>query len=71
MSGQMASSVEGFWEAEPVSQAEGSILVLTADGKGVPMRKKDQPQPRPSGRLTKGQKAREIGVSPEWHFHKP
>ena len=59
MSGQMASSVEGFWEADsvPQSQAEGSILVLTADGKGVPMRKKDQPKPRPSGRLTKGQKA--------------
>ena len=59
MSSQTAGSVPGFWEAQPVPdpQTEGAILVLTADGKGVPMRKKDQPQPRPSGRLTKGQKA--------------
>ena len=59
MSGQMASSVKGFWEEDPVpeSQTEGSILVLTADGKGVPMRKKDQPTAPCSGRRTKGQKA--------------
>ena len=59
MSGQMGGAVAGFWESQPVPepQAEGAILVVTADGKGVPMRKKDQPKPRPSGRLTKGQKA--------------
>jgi hypothetical protein len=59
MSRQMASSVAGFWEAQPAPepQTEGSVLVLTADGKGVPMRKKDQPTPRSSERRAKGQKA--------------
>ena len=41
MTGEMAESVESFREAQPVPPAaeEGSILVLTADGKGVPMRR--------------------------------
>lgn len=56
MNGQMASAAEGFWADQPeVTEAEGSILVLTADGKGVPMRREgcgDKPV-----RRTKGQKA--------------
>ena len=40
MNGQMALAAEGFWASEPPprSETEGPILVLTADGKGVPMR---------------------------------
>lgn len=59
MTGQMAESVPGFWESQPPPdpQTEGSIMVLTADGKGVPMRKKDQPKPCSSERRGKGQKA--------------
>ena len=57
MNGQMAVAVEGFWASEPppASETEGPIMVLTADGKGVPMRRKggcDKPV-----RLKKGQKA--------------
>lgn len=57
MNGQMASAVEGFWanEPPPASEMEGPIMVLTADGKGVPMRRAggcDKPV-----RLKKGQKA--------------
>jgi hypothetical protein len=57
MNGQMALAAEGFWvsEAPPTSETEGPIMVLTADGKGVPMRREggcDKPV-----RLKKGQKA--------------
>ncbi len=42
MNSQMASAVEPFWAQPPtVAEPEGPILVLTADGKGVPMRRKD------------------------------
>jgi len=42
MNSQMATAVEPFW-AQPATAAEpeGPILVLTADGKGVPMRRED------------------------------
>ena len=38
-----AEEVEGFWEERPVpsSEKEGNILVCSADGKGVPMRRND------------------------------
>lgn len=42
MNGQMAAAVEPFWAQQPVvSEPEGPILVVTADGKGVPMRRED------------------------------
>jgi hypothetical protein len=56
MNSQMAAAVEPFWAQQPaVVEPEGPLLVLTADGKGVPMRRKDggaQPV-----RRKKGQKA--------------
>lgn len=56
MNGQMASAVEDFWAEQPDAAApEGPILVLTADGKGVPMRREGG-EKRPV-RRTKGQKA--------------
>lgn len=57
MNGQMASAVEDFWTADPApaSETEGAILVVTADGKGVPMRR-EGPE-RLSVRLKKGEKA--------------
>ena len=57
MNGQMASAAEGFWASEPppASESEGPILVLTADGKGVPMRR-EEPAQTPV-RLKRGQKA--------------
>ena len=40
MNSQMATAVEPFWAQQPaVAEPEGPILVLTADGKGVPMRR--------------------------------
>jgi hypothetical protein len=59
MTGQMSGSVAGFWESQPIPepQTEGPIMVMTADGKGVPMRKKDQPKPCSGQRRGKGQKA--------------
>ena len=56
MNSQMASAAEGFWANQPgVTEPDGSILVLTADGKGVPMRR-ESPGATPV-RRTKGQKA--------------
>ena len=60
MNRSMADDVEAFHAAQPVPppEQEASILVLTADGKGVPMRRDPkQDAPAPSGRLKKGQKA--------------
>jgi hypothetical protein len=58
MSRKMAESVEGFRSSlkQPPAKEEGEILVATADGKGVPMRRPaDQ---RPVGaRRKKGEKA--------------
>jgi len=52
----MARQVDSFrqWQPTPPAKEEGSILVLTSDGKGVPMRKDE---PAPSGRRKKGEKA--------------
>jgi hypothetical protein len=60
MNVSMAQGVEAFRSSQPKPPAkeEGSILVLTADGKGVPMRrdaKRDRPRVR--GRRKKGEKA--------------
>jgi hypothetical protein len=41
----------------PPPQEEGSLLVVTADGKGVPMRRPPQDGPKPHHRRTKGEKA--------------
>ncbi len=60
MNGSMAAAVESFQACRPTppSQEEGSIVVLTADGKGVPMRRDGQADaPRIRGRRSKGQKA--------------
>ena len=60
MNQSMAKGVESFRDSEPTSPAgqEGEILVLTADGKGVPMRKeKPQDALTKRQRRTKGQKA--------------
>ena len=52
----MSRQVDSFRECQPTPPAkeEGSILVLTSDGKGVPMRKDE---PAKSGRRKKGEKA--------------
>ncbi len=60
MSASMAGAVEDFRQSQPAPPAEeeGPIMVLTADGKGVPMRRDatvDAPAVR--SRRTKGQKA--------------
>ncbi|CAK0756040.1 transposase [Gammaproteobacteria bacterium] len=41
MDRDMAEAADAFWEAQPTPAAdkEGELLVITADGKGVPMRK--------------------------------
>jgi hypothetical protein len=59
MSQQMADAVVPFREAiePPPATDEGPILVVTADGKGVPMRRPPQDGPRPHRRRTKGEKA--------------
>lgn len=60
MSVSMAESVSAFQESAPKPPAgeEGSILVLTADGKGVPMRREiGQDPPAIRGRRKKGEKA--------------
>ena len=51
-----ATDVEAFYEqkAVPPPEAEGAILVVQADGKGVPMVRTDSPSQRP--RRGKGQK---------------
>jgi hypothetical protein len=60
LSVSMAESVSAFQESAPKPPAseEGSILVLTADGKGVPMRREaGQDPPAIRGRRKKGEKA--------------
>ena len=41
----------------PSPEEEGPLMVVTADGKGVPMRREPQEGPRPHHRRTKGEKA--------------
>ncbi len=57
INGHMASAVDSFRDIQPspAAKEEGSILVLTADGKGVPMRR--EPGCSKAVRLKKGQKA--------------
>jgi len=60
MNVSMAGDVEAFRECQPtpVASEEGSILVVTADGKGVPMRRDSEEHgPGPGGRRKKGEKA--------------
>ncbi|AGA25620.1 ISKra4 family transposase [Singulisphaera acidiphila] len=59
MSQEMAGSVVPFREAiePPPAVDEGPILVVTADGKGIPMRRPPQEGPKPHHRRTKGEKA--------------
>jgi hypothetical protein len=58
MNVSMSASVRPYGDAQraPAADEEGSILVLTADGKGVPMRGPAGGSP-PQGRRTKGPKA--------------
>src|SRR3954452_15318905 len=51
-----APAFQASLEAPP-PQEEGPLLVVTADGKGVPMRRPPQEGPRPHHRRTKGEKA--------------
>jgi hypothetical protein len=59
----MSRTVAGYAPAfrdtllSPPPEEEGSLLVVTADGKGVPMRRPPQEGPKPHHRRTKGQKA--------------
>lgn len=57
MTRAMAGDADPFFEAQasPPADQEGEILVVTADGKGVPMCRVDG-EDAPRGRLTKGQK---------------
>lgn len=60
MNVSMAGNVEAFRQSQPTPPAkeEGSILVLTADGKGVPMRRDvEEDKPVSRGRRKKGDKA--------------
>jgi hypothetical protein len=57
---RMAERVEAFRDAQPAPPAseEGSILVLTADGKGVPMRREaGEESATVNGHRSKGEKA--------------
>jgi hypothetical protein len=53
---KMAGQADSFFESRPTPPAreQGPIVVLTSDGKGVPMRKDE---PAKSGRRKKGEKA--------------
>lgn len=60
---QMNQTLAGFATAfratvePPAAAEEGPILVVTADGKGVPMRRPPEVDPKPHHRRTKGEKA--------------
>jgi hypothetical protein len=59
MSRAVAGYAPAFRDALPLPppEGEGPLLVVTADGKGVPMRRPPQEGPRPHHRRTKGEKA--------------
>lgn len=59
MSRAVAGYAPAFREALPLPppEEEGSLLVVTADGKGVPMRRPPQEGPKAHHRRTKGEKA--------------
>ena len=58
MNRDVAGYAGSFREAiePPPPHEEGPLLVVTADGKGVPMRRPEQHGPRPHHRPTKGEK---------------
>jgi hypothetical protein len=59
MSRAVAGYAPAFQDTLPVPppEGEGPLLVVTADGKGVPMRRPPQEGPKPHHRRTKGEKA--------------
>jgi hypothetical protein len=59
MSRRVADYAPAFQDSLPVPppQEEGPLMVITADGKGVPMRRPPQDGPRPHHRRAKGEKA--------------
>lgn len=58
MSREVAGYAPAFQDTlPPPPEEEGPLLVVTADGKGVPMRRPPQDGPRPHHRRTKGEKA--------------
>jgi hypothetical protein len=59
MSRAVAGYAPAFQDALPLPppEEEGPLLVVTADGKGVPMRRPPQEGPTPHHRRTKGEKA--------------
>jgi hypothetical protein len=59
MSRTVAGYAPAFRDAlpPPPPEEEGPLLVVTADGKGVPMRRPPQEGPQPHHRRTKGEKA--------------
>ncbi|RUL80935.1 hypothetical protein TsocGM_25645, partial [Tautonia sociabilis] len=59
MSRAVAGYAPAFQDAlpSPPPEEEGPLLVVTADGKGVPMRRPPQEGPKPHHRRTKGEKA--------------
>jgi hypothetical protein len=59
MSREVAGDAPAFQDSLPVPppKEEGPLMVVTADGKGVPMRRPPQDGPRPHHRRTKGEKA--------------
>ncbi len=59
MSREVAAQAPAFQDALPVPPPgeEGPLLVVTADGKGVPMRRPPQEGPKPHHRRTRGEKA--------------
>lgn len=65
MNRQMAEFAPSFRENQPVppAEAEGELIVFTADGKGIPLRR-DGAEKRPHGqRRTKGEKANKKQMS--------
>jgi hypothetical protein len=65
MNRQMAEFAPSFRsdQSPPPAKEEGELLIYTADGKGIPMRRKSE-QPRTHGqRRTKGQKANKKQMS--------
>ncbi len=59
MSRAVAGYAPAFRDAlsRPPPEEEGPLLVVTADGKGVPLRRPPQDGPKPHHRRTKGEKA--------------
>ena len=59
MNRAVAEHAPAFWArlGAPPPEDEGPVLVVTADGKGVPMRREPAPGPKPHHRRTRGEKA--------------